>query len=57
MNEEDIINYWKKGYSVDQITEKSVLVQKNKGKDGKAEARYYVKNLIENAILKYQSNK
>lgn len=55
MNEEDIINYWKQGYSVDQITEKSVLVEKNKGKDGEKDAKYYVKRMVEETILKYQS--
>lgn len=57
MSEEDIISYWKQGYSIEQITNTSTMVQKNKGKEGEAQARYYVKNLVENTILKYQSNK
>lgn len=57
MSEEKIIELWKEGYSIEQITEKSVMVQKNKGTDGETKARHYVKNLVENTILKYQSNK
>lgn len=55
MSEEDIINYWKQGYSIDQITNKSTMVQKNKGTDGEEEAKYYVKRIVEETILKYQS--
>lgn len=55
MDEEKIIELWKQGYSVEQITETSVMVQKNKGTEGEKEARFYVKNLVETTILKYQS--
>ncbi len=55
MREEDIINYWKQGYSVDQITNMSTMVQKSKGTDGEEDAKHYVKNLVEQTILKYQS--
>lgn len=55
MTDKEIIELWKQGYSVDKITEKSVMVQKNKGTDGEEDARYYVKNLVETTILKYQS--
>lgn len=55
MNEDKIIELWRQGYSVDQITNMSVMVQKAKGTDREDEAKYYVKNLVENTILKYQS--
>lgn len=55
MDEEKIIELWKQGYSIEQITEKSIMVQKNKGTDGEEEAINYVKNLVETTILKYQS--
>lgn len=55
MTDEEIINYWKQGYSVEQITNMSTMVQKNKGTVGEDDAKKYVKNLVEKAILKYQS--
>lgn len=55
MNEDKIIGLWRQGYSVDQITNMSTMVQKSKGTDGEDEAKYYVKNLVEKTILKYQS--
>lgn len=56
MREEDIIKYWKHGYSIEQITNMSIMVQKSKGTDGEDDAKKYVKNLVENTILKYQSS-
>lgn len=55
MNVEKIIKLWRQGYSVEQITNMSTLVQKNKGTDGEEKARNYVKNVVEKVILKYQS--
>lgn len=55
MDEDKIIKLWRQGYSVDQITEKSVMLQKNKGTDVEEKAKFYVKNLVEKTILKYQS--
>ncbi len=57
MNEDKIIKLWKQGYTVEQITDMSIMVQKTKRKDKEKSARCYVKNLVENAILKYQSKK
>ncbi len=57
MSEEDIILYWMQGYSIEQITNRSTMVKKSKGTVGEDDAKKYVKNLVENTILKYQSNK
>lgn len=57
MSEEEIILYWMQGYSIEQITNRSTMVQKSKGTVGEDDAKKYVKNLVENTILKYQSNK
>lgn len=51
MSEEEILAYWKQGYTVKQIASKSVIVQKCKNK----EVTHMVVNRIEKIILKYQS--
>lgn len=55
MDEDEIIKLWRQGYSVEQITNTSTMVQKTKGKEEESDAKYYVKNLVEKTILKYQS--
>lgn len=52
MSDEDIISFWRQGYSIDQITNMSVMVQRTKKDE---DARKFVKNRVERVILKYQS--
>ncbi len=56
MSKDEVINFWRQGYSIDQITDMSVIIKKTK-KDKKAseKARKLIKNRIENIILEYQS--
>ena len=51
MSEEEIINLWKKGYSVQQILDRNPLAKllKAQGKDVD-----FIQNRIEVAILKFQ---
>lgn len=51
MSDEEIIAYWRQGYSVEQITNKSVMVQKCKNEN----VTRMVMNKIEKVILKYQN--
>lgn len=51
MSEKEIIDLWKQGYSVEQITNKSMTVKK--GKDKKA--TYEIMHRIEKIIFKYQT--
>ncbi len=51
MTDLEIINFWKQGYSVEQITNKSEIVQRCKDEG----VTRMVMNRVENVILKYQS--
>lgn len=52
MDKKRIIELWKQGYTVQQITEMSVLVQKSK-KDERT--KQIVQEQVERTILEYQS--
>ena len=52
MDKKRIIELWKQGYTVKQITEMSVLVQKSK-KDERT--KQIIQERVERTILEYQS--
>lgn len=53
MKDSEIIDYWKQGYSIDQITNKSKIVQRCKNKN----VTKMEKIRVEYVILKYQSRR
>ena len=52
MSEEEIINYWKEGFSVEQIIQKH---PKRNIINSKDKSDWTVRNRIETVILKYQT--
>lgn len=51
MKKEDIIELWKQGYSVEQITNKSLVVRKSKDE----KVKKIIMHRVESIILEYQS--
>lgn len=51
MSKEEIINYWKQGYTVEQIVNKSRLVKDIKDE----EVTLRIRERVEKVILEYQS--
>ena len=54
MSEEEIINYWKEGFSVEQIIKKHPKGNLVSSKD---KSDWPIRNRIETVILKYQMQK
>lgn len=52
MNEQEIIELWKQGYSVEQIVSMNKLVQKTRKNE---QVVKLIQNKVEKTILEYQS--
>lgn len=56
MSKEEVIKKWRLGYSIDQIVDMSVIVEKTKkDKEAREKVRRLIKNRIEKIIIEYQS--